>query len=57
MGLVMLFPKHPLLPRVLITACDVFFALLVGDPLRRQLVKLFESSSLLWCAYDRAIHS
>ena len=42
MGLVMLFPKDPLLPRVLITACDVFFVLLVGNPLRQQLVKLFE---------------
>lgn len=42
MGLVMLFPKLPLWGGVLITACDVFVILLVGDPLRRQPVKLFE---------------
>ena len=42
MGLVMLFPKLPLWAGVLITACDVFVILLVGDPLRRQPVKLFE---------------
>ncbi|KAF9650335.1 natural resistance-associated macrophage protein [Thelephora ganbajun] len=42
MGLIMLFPKLPLWAGVLITACDVFVILLVGDPLRRQPVKLFE---------------
>jgi metal iron transporter len=42
MGLVMLFPKLPLWAGVIITACDVFVILLVGDPLRRQPVKLFE---------------
>ena len=42
MSLVMLFPKLPLWAGVLITACDVFIMLLVGDPLRRQPVKLFE---------------
>ena len=42
MGLVMLFPKLPLWAGVLITASDVFVILLVGDPLRRQPVKLFE---------------
>ena len=42
MGLVMLFPKLPLWAGVLITACDVFIILLVGDPLRRQPVKMFE---------------
>ena len=39
MGLVMLFPRLPLWAGVLITACDVFVILLVGDPLRRQPVK------------------
>ena len=42
MALVMLFPKLPLWVGVLITACDVFVILLVGDPLRRQPVRLFE---------------
>lgn len=42
MGLVMLFPKLPLWAGVLITACDVFVILLVGDPLRQRPVKLFE---------------
>ena len=42
MALVMLFPKLPLWAGVLIVACDVFVILLVGDPLRRQPVKLFE---------------
>ena len=42
MGLVMLFPKLTLWAGVLVTACDVFVILLVGDPLRRQPVKFFE---------------
>jgi metal iron transporter len=54
MGLVMLFPKLPLWAGVLITACDVFIILLVGDPLRRQPVKLFE---WLIAAMVRALHS
>ena len=42
MGLVMLFPKLPLWAGVSITTCDVFVILLVGDPLRRRPVRLFE---------------
>ena len=56
MGLVMLFPKLPLWAGVLITACDVFVILLVGDPLRRQPVKLFEWLIAALVCHTRAVY-
>lgn len=41
-ALALLFPSLPLWAGVLITACDVFIILLVGDPLRGRPVKMFE---------------
>jgi len=41
-ALALLFPGLPLWAGVLITACDVFIVLLVGDPLRARPVKMFE---------------